>query len=153
MNETAPQKITLKDNAWKIEKLDHVGIAVKNLNDSISSFGKFGLMPTNIVDLKEQKLKMGLIYTSNSFIELMEPTDEDSVVARFLSKNGNKNAIHHIAFAVDKDLDRISVGLRDLGVNMVYPKPRIGVMGHPVNFCHPKSTSDILIELCEPGHA
>ncbi len=79
----------------------------------------------------------------------MEPIDHNGSVARFLSKNGGRNSIHHLAFAVDARLDVVASDLKALGVEMTYPAPRMGVLGHPINFCHPKFTSNILIELCD----
>jgi methylmalonyl-CoA epimerase len=133
-----------------LKRIDHIGIAVKDLDDSISTFkDKLGLVVTNVVEMKDQKLKIGLVNAGNCFIELMEPLDQESTVAKFLAKNCGRNGIHHIAFSVDGSLERVAEVLKLRGVNMVYPESRIGVMGHPINFCHPKFTSDILIELCE----
>jgi methylmalonyl-CoA/ethylmalonyl-CoA epimerase len=138
---------------WSVRGIDHVGIAVKNLDQVIPTLrDKFGLSPSKLVDVsKDQGLKMALVEMRDGscFIELMQPTDPSGTVAKFLSKAGRSSAIHHIAFAVDKNLEDVSKDLAKLGVEMVYPKPRLGVKGHPVNFCHPRTTSDILIEICD----
>jgi len=135
---------------WKIKGMDHVGIAVNNLAEATTTFVKnFNLPLRNVAESKEQGLKFGLIETGNCVVELMEPTDQDGTVARFLYRNGGRNSIHHLAFAVDSRLEQVADDLKALGVEMTYPKPRTGVMGHPINFCHPKFTSNILIELCD----
>ncbi|MDA4112384.1 MAG: VOC family protein [Thaumarchaeota archaeon] len=137
---------------FKITGLNHVGIAVTDLDATLSDFKiKFGLGGADIVDSKELGLKMGLINTGNCILELMEPKDKNGTVAKFLEKQG-RNAIHHIAFSVDSDLDEVSKEMKRLGVEMLYPKSVIGVLGHPVNFCHPKFTSNILVELCDVGY-
>jgi methylmalonyl-CoA epimerase len=134
---------------FKITGLNHVGIAVVNLDEAVTTFKtKFGLDASDIVDSKSMGLKMGIISTGNSIIELMEPVDKQGTVAKFLDKQG-RNALHHIALSVDTDLNLVADEMKHLGVEMIYPTPRIGVLGHPTNFCHPKFTSDILVELCD----
>jgi len=78
----------------------------------------------------------------------MEPLDSEGTVAKFLEKQ-KRNSLHHLAFSVNSDLRDVATDLEKSGVEMIYPEPKIGVMGHPVNFCHPKFTSNLLIELCE----
>jgi methylmalonyl-CoA epimerase len=139
---------------FKIKNLDHVGIAVLNMDEAISTFKtKFGMKVEKVVEIRTTGLKMGIIDSGNCFIELMEPVDKNTgTVAKFLERQG-RNAIHHIAFAVDSDLEEVAAQLKQLfGVEMTNPHPTIGVMGHPVNFCHPKFTSDVLIEVCDPDY-
>jgi methylmalonyl-CoA/ethylmalonyl-CoA epimerase len=132
---------------WSVTGLNHVGIAVKNLDQTTKIFREmFGLEPYDVVDISG--LKIALVKTRNCIIELMEPLDKSGTVAKFLEREG-RNAIHHVAFAVDKDLDTVGEDLKNLGVKMIYPKAKIGAMGHPVNFCHPEFTSEILVELCD----
>ncbi|MDA4130093.1 MAG: methylmalonyl-CoA epimerase [Thaumarchaeota archaeon] len=132
--------------------LNHVGIAVRNLDDAVAIFKeKFGLPVTDIIDWPSNGIKVGIINTGNSILELMEPLDKNGTVAKFLEKQG-RNAVHHLAFAVDKDLSVVGEEMKNLGIDMVYPSPKMGVLGHPVNFCHPKFTGDILIELSEVGY-
>ena len=137
---------------FKITGLNHVGIAVNDIADASSTFQKkFGLNVSKRIEVKEQRLSMVLVETGNCVLELMEPLDRQSTVAKFLQEQG-RNAIHHIAFSVDRDLEKVASKLKGLGVEMVYPTSRIGVMGHPVNFCHPKFTSNILVELCDTDY-
>jgi methylmalonyl-CoA/ethylmalonyl-CoA epimerase len=134
---------------FKITGLNHVGIAVVNLDEAVSIFhDKFGLPVSAITDFPSTGLKMGILSTGNSILELMEPLDKNGSVAKFLERQG-RNAVHHIAFSVDTELYEVALELRGLGVEMVSPEPTIGVLGHPINFCHPKFTGNILVELCE----
>ncbi len=134
---------------FKVNGLNHVGIAVLDLEEVGETFSsKFGLQVSNRIEVKSQGLAMALVETGNCILELMEPVDKEGSVAKFLQKQG-RNAMHHIAFSVDSVLEMVAGDLKKLKVDMIYPKPTIGVMGHPVNFCHPKFTSNILIELCD----
>ena len=129
--------------------LNHVGIAVLDLVDAAKTFGsKFGLQVSNRIEVKSQGLEMALVETGNCILELMEPVDKEGNVAKFLQRQG-RNAVHHIAFSVDSNLEIVADILKKSKVEMIYPKPTIGVMGHPVNFCHPSFTSNILVELCD----
>ena len=134
---------------FKITGLNHVGIAVLSLDEAAKTFSsKFGLQVSHRIESKSLGLAMGLVETGNCLLELMEPLDPAGTVAKFLEKQ-KKNTLHHLAFAVDTDLQAVAKDLKRLDVEMIYPEPRIGVLGHPVNFCHPKFTSNILIELCD----
>ena len=101
------------------------------------------------IESKSAGVVVGLVETGNCVLELMEPTDSSGTVAKFLDKQ-KRNSIHHLAFSVDTNLESVAKELQGLGVDMIYANSVIGVMGHPVNFCHPKFTSNILVELCDP---
>ena len=134
---------------FKVTGLNHVGIAVLNLGEASQTFSsKFGLHVSHRIESKTSGLAIGLVETGNCILELMEPLDQEGTVAKFLERQ-KKNAMHHLAFAVDTDLGSVANDLKEGGVDMIYPQARIGVLGHPVNFCHPKFTSNILIELCD----
>jgi len=134
---------------FKITGLNHVGIAVLDLDETSQTFSsKFGLHVSHRIESKSLGLAMGLVETGNCILELMEPLDSSGTVAKFLEKQ-KKNTMHHLAFAVDSDLEIVAKDLKTLDVEMIYPIAKIGVLGHPVNFCHPKFTSNILIELCD----
>ena len=134
---------------FKVTGLNHVGIAVLDLDEAVSSFqSKFSLPTAEIVDLPSTGLRMGLMKTGNSTLEFMEPKDKTGTVAKFLERQG-RNALHHLAFSVDADLNSVAADLKNLGVEMTNPKPTIGALGHPVNFCHPRFTGNILVELCD----
>jgi methylmalonyl-CoA epimerase len=145
--ERAHQK---RNNLFKVTELNHVGIAVLSIEEAGHTFGsKFGLKVSDRINLKASGLTMALVETRNCVLELMEPIDNSGTVAKFLEKQ-KRNSIHHIAFSVDSDLQSVAKDLGTLGIDMVYPEPSIGAMGHPVNFCHPKFTSNIMIEVCDP---
>jgi len=134
---------------FKITGLNHVGIAVLNLDEAAQTFNsKFGLHVSHRIESKSLGLGLGLVETGNCVLELMEPLDPAGTVAKFLEKQ-KKNTMHHLAFAVDTDLQVVAEDLAQLNVEMIYPEARTGVLGHTVNFCHPKFTSNILIELCD----
>jgi methylmalonyl-CoA/ethylmalonyl-CoA epimerase len=136
---------------FKVTGLDHVGIAVFDLEKSVPLFTeKFGLPLSKVVESKPRGLKFAIVRTGNSILELMEPTDNTGTVAKFLKKQG-RNALHHLAFSVDSDLLNVAKDLKNLGIEMVSPTPTVGVLGHPINFCHPQFTGNILIELCDVG--
>jgi methylmalonyl-CoA epimerase len=131
--------------------LNHVGIAVFDLDEASQTFSsKFGLSVSDRIESKSLGLHVALVNTKNCILELMEPVDKEGTVAKFLEQQ-KRNSLHHLAFAVDSDLSSVALDLKDIGVGMIYPEPRIGIMGHPVNFCHPKFTSNLLIELYEGG--
>ena len=126
---------------------------MNNLNQATETLRvKFRLLRRGeVIEKKDQGVKIALIETPNCIIELMEPLDQNSTVAKFLLRNEGRNGIHHIAFDVNEQLEKVSADLKTLGVEMTDSSPRIGAMGHRINFCHPKFTSNILIELCETG--
>ena len=131
--------------------LNHVGIAVLDLQEASETFSeKFRLRVSDRIESKSRGLAFGLVETGNSILELMEPLDPEGTVAKFLEKQ-KRNSIHHLAFSIDSNLDKAAEELKTVGVEMIYPSAAIGVLGHPVNFCHPKFTSNILIELSDPG--
>ena len=134
---------------FELTALNHVGVAVFDLEEAASIYeSKFHLSVSEVVESKTNGIKVRLVNTKNSILELMEPIEKTSTVAKFLEKQG-RNSVHHIAFSVNKDLEAVARDLETAGVEMVAPKPTIGVMGHPVNFCHPSFTGNILIELCD----
>ena len=117
---------------FKITELNHVGIAVSNLEEGTSLFKeKFGLPPSDIIESESRGIRVGVINVGNSILELIEPTDKNGSVAKFLEKQGH-NAIHHLAFSVDRNLLDVAGDLKILGVEMISPKPTIGILGHPI---------------------
>ena len=126
--------------------LDHIGVAVRNLDEAINVYcDKLGFELVGVHVLQEQKVKVAFLSTGGEAqIELLEPTDSDSPVAKFLERRGE--GIHHIAVKVnniEKALERI----KGKGVMLVNDKPRIGVEGKKIAFIHPKSIKGVLLEL------
>jgi methylmalonyl-CoA epimerase len=130
-----------------IKKVDHIAIAVKNLDDAVQLFDKlFGLKPVHIKDVPDQGVKAALFPVGHgSEIEFLQPIDANGGVAKFIEKRGE--GIHHIAIEVD-DVEKEIKALADKGVQLIDQKPRMGLAGK-IAFLHPKSTKGILIELCQ----
>lgn len=130
-----------------IKRVDHIAIAVKNLDEALSAYEKiFGLKPEKIEDVPEQGVKAALIpIGKGSEIELIQPINTESGVAKFLEKKGE--GIHHIALEVD-NVDQELKSLAAQGVELIDKEPRSGLAGR-IAFLHPKSTRGVLYELCQ----
>lgn len=130
-----------------IKGINHIGIAVKDLDQSIELFRKifeFGEIHKEIVE--EQMVSVGSFKVGDVLIELTAPTDEESPIAKFIAKRGE--GIHHIAFEsseINGELDRLSVE----GVNLINPTPKVGAHDMLISFLHPKSTNGVLMEICQ----
>lgn len=130
-----------------IKKIDHIGIAVKDLNKAIEFYESvLGLKVHGTEVVEEQKVRVAFLPTGDSEVELLESTSPDGPIARHLEKNGE--GIQHIAFRVD-NLEEKLAGLKAGGVRLIDEKPRYGAGGARIAFLHPKSTFGTLIELCE----
>jgi methylmalonyl-CoA epimerase len=126
--------------------MDHVGVAVKNLEEAISVYrDTLGFKLLGVHVLKERKVKVALLSTGGETqIELLEPLGNDSPVAKFLE--GRSEGIHHIAVKVD-NIEKALEDFKRKGVRLVDEVPRIGVEGKKIAFVHPKSTKGVLLEL------
>lgn len=130
-----------------ITALDHVGIAVNKIDEALQVFEKIlGLKLEKIRTVEDQRVKSALLHAGETKIELLEPTDKESTVAKFLEKRGE--GIHHISFKVTGIEDMLQK-LKSQGITLVDEKPRKGAEGGRIAFLHPKSTRNVLIELCE----
>ena len=130
-----------------IKKIDHIGIAVRDLSEAVKLYeGLLGLKVTEIEEVAEQKVRVAFLPTGDSEVELLESTTPDGPVARFIEKNGE--GIQHIAYRVD-NLEEKLAELKEKGVRLIDEKPRRGAGGAMIAFLHPKSTFGTLIELCE----
>ena len=131
----------------KTKKVSHIGIAVRNLEDAIPFYrDSLGMEFEGSEVVAEQKVKVAFLAVGESRIELLEPTAEDSPVAKFIEKNGE--GIHHIAYEVD-DLQASLDRLRQEGIRLIDEKPRGGAHGAEIAFLHPKATRGVLTELCQ----
>lgn len=131
----------------KPSHIEHIGIAVNNLASSIEFYEKvFGLKCYNIEEVKDQKVKTAFFKVGNTKIELLESTDPEGAIGKFIAGRGE--GIHHIAFAVS-DIEKQLKHAEDNGVKLIDTKPRKGAEGLDIAFLHPKSTSGVLIEICE----
>ena len=130
-----------------ITGLDHIGIAVNDLDGALKVYEKvLGLKVKKIKVIEEQKIKAALLLAGKIKIELMEPIDEEGPVARFIRKKGE--GVHHIAFTVT-NLEDFLKKIKEKGIALVDEKPRIGAEDYKMAFLHPKSTTNVLLELCE----
>ena len=131
------------------KKISHIGIAVKNIEEATPFYRDvLGMEFEGTEVVAEQKVKVAFFVVGESRIELLEPTAEDSPVAKFLEKNGP--GVHHIAFEVD-DLQQRLDQLKTTGVRLIDESPRTGAHNTKIAFMHPKASGGVLTELCEPG--
>ncbi len=130
-----------------VEKIDHIGVAVKDLAAARKFYEQvLGLKITAEEVVEEQQVKVAFIPTGDSEVELLESTTEDGPVARYIEKNGE--GIQHIAFRVENLANKLAE-LKAAGVRLIDEKPRRGAGGAKIAFLHPKSTFGTLVELCE----
>lgn len=130
-----------------VNKVDHIGIAVSSLEESIKFYEEvlgLKLNGTEVVD--EQKVKVAFLPIGDTEVELLEATSPDSAIAKFIEKKGQ--GVQHIAFKVD-DIEAALDDMRAKGIKLIDEKPRYGAGGARIAFLHPKSTNGVLIELCE----
>ena len=133
--------------AMRLNKIDHIGIAVKDLKMVGRLYSDvFGLKLSEETDVPERKLRIAFVELSGVKLEFLTPTDKDSVIAKFIDKKSE--GIHHICFEVD-DIEKAVSELKSKGVEFVDEKPRSGVEGDKIIFLQPKSAFGVLIELKE----
>jgi methylmalonyl-CoA/ethylmalonyl-CoA epimerase len=131
-------------------KIDHLGIAVKSLEQSIPVWEKaLGVKCGHIEEVVEQKVKTAFFSVGESHIELLEPTSPESPVAKFLEKNGE--GVHHVAFG-SLDLVADLAKAKADGIRLIDETPRKGAGGKDIAFLHPKSMGGVLTELCSGGN-
>lgn len=131
-----------------IKKISHIGIAVKNIDETIKLYSEIlGLKVEGFEEISDQKVKIAFIVVGESRIELLESTDMESSIAKFIEARGE--GIHHIALEVDS-IEAELEKLKNKGIKLIDEKPRIGAHHTKIAFIHPKSTSGTLLELCEP---
>lgn len=130
-----------------MNKIEHIGIAVKNLKESNLLFEKlFGQPPYKEEEVESEGVKTSFFMNGPNKIELLEATKEDSPIAKFIDKKGE--GIHHIAFDVD-DIESEISRLKEEGFIVLNEKPKKGADNKLVAFLYPKSTNGVLIELCQ----
>lgn len=131
----------------ELTHIEHIGIAVKNLDESIKYYENvLGLKCYAIEEVKDQKVKTAFFQVGQTKIELLESTDPEGPISKFIEKKGE--GIHHIAFAT-KNLSEALNELDTKGIKLIDKQPRKGAEGLNIAFIHPKSTGGVLTELCE----
>ena len=129
----------------KITKINHVAIAVPDLDASLSFWrDALGLTLDHVEDVPSQKSMVAFIPCGDSEVELLESTSPDGPIAKFIEKKGE--GIQHLAFRVD-NLEAALASLKEQGVRMIDEKPRYGAGGASIAFVHPKATGSVLVEL------
>ena len=130
--------------------VDHLGIAVKSLAQARKFYEALGLTVSHEETVEHEKVRVAMLPLGESRIELLEPTSEDSAVAKFIAKRGE--GIHHVAVHVD-DLPATIAALKALGTRFVSEEIKVGAGGHLYVFVHPSSAGGVLLELCAEATA
>ena len=129
----------------KILKIDHLGIAVKDLKEAVRAYEALGLGVEAMHDVPTEKVRAAFLPVGESHLELLEPTDPSSVIARFLEK---RSGLHHVCVLVE-DIDGALAELKARGVPVLDETPRVGAGGCRVAFVHPRGAAGVLLELKE----
>jgi len=131
----------------KISHIEHIGIAVKSLDEAIPFYEKvLGLKCYSIEDVKDQKVKTAFFNLGQTKIELLESTDPEGPIGKFIANRGE--GVHHLAYAVE-NIEECLKEVEAKGVRLIDQQPRKGAEGLHIAFLHPKSTAGVLTELCE----
>ncbi|XKE96225.1 methylmalonyl-CoA epimerase [Metaplanococcus flavidus] len=130
-----------------MKKVDHIGIAVQNLDDVLPYYTEtLGCPLLKIEEVESERVRVAFIDAGNIKLELLEPMDDSSAIHKFLAKKGE--GIHHIAFGVENIEQRMDE-LKEKGVRLLNEQPKQGAGGALVAFMHPKSSNGVLYELCQ----
>jgi len=129
-----------------IEKVDHIGIAVRSIDETLPLYEKaMGLKLLGTEEVESQKVKTAFLEAGETHIELLEPTSPESPIAKFIEKNGE--GIHHIALGTNDIGGQLELAAGE-GVRLIHETPMTGAGGKQVAFLHPKSTHGVLTEFC-----
>lgn len=131
-----------------ISHIEHLGIAVKSLDEAIPYYENIlGMKCYSIEEVADQKVKTAFFKVGQTKLELLEPTSDESPIAKFIEKRGE--GIHHLAFAVEGGVANALAEMEGKGVRLIDKAPRKGAEGLNIAFIHPKSTHGVLTEFCE----
>lgn len=132
----------------KLSHIEHIGIAVKDLTSAIRFYEEvYGLKCYAVEEVKDQKVKTAFFMIGQTKIELLESTDPEGPIGKFIEKKGE--GIHHIAFAAENIVECLDA-LKTKNVQLIDQQPRKGAEGLDIAFLHPKATMGVLTEIC--GH-
>lgn len=129
-----------------VEKIDHIGIAVKSLDNALKFYETLGIKPYHFEEVESQKVKTAFIKVGDTNIELLESTSEEGPIAKYVAKKGE--GIHHICYEVEN----VGLALEKMkaeGFKLIDENPKPGAHGKIVAFIHPKSTNGVLTELAQ----
>ena len=133
-----------------VKKINHIGIAVHSIEESTPLYRDvYGMQDEGVEVVEEQKVKVAFFGVGGSRIELLEPTSDDSPVAKFIAKNGP--GVHHIAYEVEDVCAEIEC-LKGEGIRLIDDVPRCGAHHTQIAFLHPKSSGGVLTEMCQIQH-
>ena len=134
----------------KISHIEHIGIAVPNLEEAIKYYETvLGLKCYKTEVVEDQKVTTAFFMVGQTKIELLEATCPESTIAKFIEKNGGRGGMHHMAFAVEDGVQNALAEVQEKGVRVIDAAPRKGADRLQIAFLHPKSTEAVLTELCE----
>src|SRR5438128_8426471 len=133
-------------------RIDHVGVAVEDLDASIALYEKtYNMTLSHREVVEEQGVEAVLLDAGENHVELLAPLGEDTPVGRYLARNGP--GLHHVAYQV-QDVERTLAALKEAGLELIDEQPRAGIRGSHVAFLHPRETAGVLTEIVQPaGHA
>jgi methylmalonyl-CoA/ethylmalonyl-CoA epimerase len=132
------------------DRIDHVGVAVEDLDEAIAFYAQSLEMPlTHRETVESQGVEAALLDVGDGHVELLQPLAPDTAVGKFLAKRGP--GLHHVAYAVD-DIDAALASLGEAGIELIDSEAREGIRGSRVAFLHPRSTGSVLTEIVEPKH-
>jgi methylmalonyl-CoA/ethylmalonyl-CoA epimerase len=135
-----------------LDRIDHVGVAVEDLDAAIALYeGTLGMPLVHRETVTEQGVEAVLLDVGDGHVELLSPLGPDSPVGKFVERKGP--GMHHVAYAVP-DIEAALATLKDNGVELIDSEPRTGIRGSRVAFAHPRSTGSVLTEIVQPaeGH-
>ena len=133
-------------------RIDHIGVAVDDLEEAVSLYSeRLGMPVQHRETVEEQGVEAVLLGVGESHVELLTPLGPDTAIGRFLERNGP--GMHHVAYGTD-DIESALEGARAAGLALIDERPRTGIRGSRVAFVHPKSTGGVLTELVQAaeGH-
>lgn len=134
----------------KITSLGHIAVAVESLQEALKLYrDTLGFDLEGIEDVPAEKMRAAMLVKNGVTMEVMEPTDPDGPIGRFVKKRGG--GLHHVTFTVE-DIEEAVATCRRKGLRLIEPAPRPGVHGALIAFLHPQSTGGVLIELQQPPH-
>ena len=135
----------------ELERIDHIGIAVSDMEAAIALYdGTLGMPVAHRERIESQGVEVALLEVGEGHIELLEPVEEDTPVGRFIARDGE--GLHHVAYLVD-DIVVALKGLATEGVELIDPGPKFGIQNRRVAFVHHESVRGVLTELIEPPNS
>ena len=129
-----------------LERIDHIGIAVDDLDAALVTWERLGLIEAKIETIEDQGVRVAMLKVGDGKVELLAPLGPDTPVGRFLARKGP--GLHHVAFRVD-DIEAALAEARSRGLELIDETPRLGAGGARIAFLHPRAAGGTLVELCQ----